>query len=811
MTKLVIFQLEGDFTKGFSANIEIGLDYKLPHFRYSGRLPSNPDLEQCLHEWQRLYARFHQNRRIKAKKVVLRSFSRDLRTRFDAQTWQLKTLLQSWLTASEFNDLDKKLRQKLNERELIRLLLCSNHPSIARLPWSAWDLVENYPYLEIACSNLEFESIDPPKISHNSKVRILAILGSDSGLNLHPDSRSLKSLPDAEVTFLVRPKRQELFELLWQETWEIVFFAGHSRTVARRGTIDLNTEDSLGIDELTYGFRKAIANGLQLAIFNSCDGLGLAEELSHLSLPQAIVMREPVPDIIAQEFLQHFLQAYAGGNSLYLATRNARERLQGWEHKYPCASWLPIIYQNQGFIPPQWHELRSGVASSVETFPHPVPRESENITPVSFPSCLLPIPQEVETGFKYLQLNSHKVALCGILSAFFVSLLQIWGWMQFQELQAFDRLMTWRLDRPASERIVLVTVEDEDIQYQQRQGMSMRGSLSDDALRQLLTKLQPYQPKVIASDIIHDFPYSPELAQTIAASDNFVGICRVKNQELPSIEAPASLPVEQVGFSNFAVDPDGVIRRQIVGMSPDGVCQSDISLSLRLALRYLDDVSASTSDNGVLLINQTEFPQLTATSGAYHLPKTEALGYQILLNYSPHSIETISLSNLLQEKVPDKLKQLVAGKILLIGVKSDNSDLHVTPYSRNYQSKEKLSGATIHAQMTEQIIGTVLGERRLLTWLPEWSENLWLFFWSIVGAASMVWWRSWQGKATAIALALSLLFCCCWVLFNYNIWILTISPAIALLIGALTTSIYHKHSTTHISTIARSDRSRVQW
>jgi CHASE2 domain-containing sensor protein len=805
MTKLVILQLEGDFTTGFSANIEIGLDAKPPHSKYSGRLPANPELEQCLLEWQQLYARLNQNQRIKAKRVVVRSYSRNFRARFDAKTWQLQTLLQNWLTAPGFNELDKKLRQKLNERDLIRVLLCSNHSSIAHLPWSAWDLVENYPYLEIACSNCEFDLIDPPKTSHNSKVRILAILGSDSGLNLYPDSRSLNSLPDAEVTLLVRPQREELFELLWQETWEIVFFAGHSRTFARKGTIDLNADDSLGIDELKYGFRKAIANGLQLAIFNSCDGLGLAEELSRLSLPQAIVMREPIPDIIAQEFLQHFLAAYAGGNSLYLATRNARERLQGWEQKYPCASWLPIIYQNQGFIPPQWWELRSEVLSLVEKeSPYPLTRNFESITPVSFP-------RKIETRWQYLQLNSHKVAICAVFSAFLVSLLQIWGWMQPQELGAFDRLMNWRFDRSTTERIVLVTVEDDDIQYQQRQGMSMRGSLSDDALGQLLTKLQPYQPKVIASDIIHDFPYSPELTQTIAATNNFVGICRVKHQNRPPIDAPANLSIEQVGFSNFAVDPDGVIRRQILGMSPDTVCQSDISLSLRLALRYLDNVPASMSENGVLLINRTEFPQLTATSGAYHLPKTEALGYQILLNYSPHPVKTISLTNLLQEKSPDKLKQLVTGKILLIGVKSDNSDLHVTPYSRNYRATERLSGAAIHAQMTEQIISTVLGERRLLTWLPEWSENLWLFLWSIVGAASIIWWRSWQSQAIAITLALSLLFGCCWVLFNRNIWILTIYPALALLIGALTTSIYDKPSTTHISTISQSDRTHVQW
>jgi hypothetical protein len=85
---------------------------------------------------------------------------------------------------------------------------------------------------------------------------------------------------------------------------------------------------------------------LKLAIFNSCDGLGLANELADLQIPQAIVMREPVPDRVAQKFLQHFLKYFSKGESFYLAVRQAREKLQGMEGEFPCASWLPVIFQN---------------------------------------------------------------------------------------------------------------------------------------------------------------------------------------------------------------------------------------------------------------------------------------------------------------------------------------------------------------------------------------------------------------------------------------------------------------------------------
>ncbi len=92
---------------------------------------------------------------------------------------------------------------------------------------------------------------------------------------------------------------------------------------------------------------KKVKKGLKLAIFNSCDGLGLARKLVDLRIPYAIVMREPVPDIVAQKFLQYFLTAFAGGESFYSSVRLARKRLQEeLEDKYPCASWLPVIFQN---------------------------------------------------------------------------------------------------------------------------------------------------------------------------------------------------------------------------------------------------------------------------------------------------------------------------------------------------------------------------------------------------------------------------------------------------------------------------------
>jgi WD40 repeat protein len=118
-----------------------------------------------------------------------------------------------------------------------------------------------------------------------------------------------------------------------------------------------NKTDSLTLKELKYALEKAVSKGLKLAIFNSCDGMGLGFELQQLHLPQAIVMREPVPDEIAQDFLRHFLPEFARGQSLYLSEREARLRLHGREDEFPGASWLPVIFQSPATTPPTWADL----------------------------------------------------------------------------------------------------------------------------------------------------------------------------------------------------------------------------------------------------------------------------------------------------------------------------------------------------------------------------------------------------------------------------------------------------------------------
>ena len=86
-----------------------------------------------------------------------------------------------------------------------------------------------------------------------------------------------------------------------EKGWDILFFSGHSQTESAPGRIFINRSDSLTMQDLREGLKTAVRRGLQLAFFNSCDGLGIAAELESLHIPQIIVMREPVPDKVAHD------------------------------------------------------------------------------------------------------------------------------------------------------------------------------------------------------------------------------------------------------------------------------------------------------------------------------------------------------------------------------------------------------------------------------------------------------------------------------------------------------------------------------
>ncbi|MEG3844009.1 CHAT domain-containing protein [Microcoleus sp. herbarium14] len=370
MSKLVILKIgAGELEQGFPVTLQISEDGYFPLTEIRGRLPPAPEIYQHYSSWQLAYNTLRLGiRRLERRFAEVTNFSMvDIKEK--AQILSLS--LNMWLNSELFRPIKEQLLVNLAPSDEFRFIIQTGDTRLRQLPWHLWNFFELYNKAEVAFSANQYRRVErATKAISRNKVRILAILGNSTGINIEQERELLEKLPNCEITFLAEPQRSELNRYLWDEKgWDILFFAGHSSSHNNfeQGQICINQMDSVTIEELKYGLRKAIKQGLKLAIFNSCDGLGLARELEELNIPQVIVMRESVPDLVAQEFLKGFLVAFSSGKSLYVSVREARERLQGLEDQFPCASWLPVISQNPAEVPVTWQELqRSTKAISPE-------------------------------------------------------------------------------------------------------------------------------------------------------------------------------------------------------------------------------------------------------------------------------------------------------------------------------------------------------------------------------------------------------------------------------------------------------------
>lgn len=374
MSKTVVLNLgSGDLDNGFE-RVTAQL-WTAGHSRpeqFIGSLPAAPALVELYRNWQSVYQALNARQQLLSPsqqeddddlEIDEGGISNVSVVSFDELCQNFQEGMNAWLKSFEFLNIDRQLRTQLSPAEEIRVIIETNDELLRRLPWHRWDFFKDYPLAEIALSRPEYKRARPsqPKVTRQ-KVRILAILANSQGIDLEAESRFLKSLPDAETHFLVNPTRKEFNTQLWNPAgWDILFFAGHSQSEGETGRIYINdnkTNNSLTIEQLEEALKAAIDNGLRLAIFNSCDGLGLANALEKLNIPTVIVMREPVANRVAQDFFKHFLDGFAVERlPLYLSVQQARRKLQGVEDEFPGASWLPVICQNPAVEPPTWLQL----------------------------------------------------------------------------------------------------------------------------------------------------------------------------------------------------------------------------------------------------------------------------------------------------------------------------------------------------------------------------------------------------------------------------------------------------------------------
>lgn len=353
MNKRVIFRIgQGDFEQGFPVTLIIKENGEVCAPEVRGRLAPTPEIIDLYNIWQKAYYSWGQNhrwwrRRIDVPEQIDSNYASVYgQNNANSYAQQFENALNKWLDNPELGELREELLHTVNIKDSVSFIVQTDNKELQRLPWELWRLLKNrYHQAEVAISSRSV----PIKGGLKSSVKILVILGSDEKINIQTDWNILKEkLPNDELVLLEKPSASEVREAIRSKPWDILFFAGHSSTQQEENDarIWINDHEYLSPQQLRSSLEKAVTNGLKLAIFNSCDGLGLAQQLETLQIPHIIVMREPVHDEVAQNFLNSFLTSFAEGASLHEAVREARDQLKLIENDSPHASWLPVIFQN---------------------------------------------------------------------------------------------------------------------------------------------------------------------------------------------------------------------------------------------------------------------------------------------------------------------------------------------------------------------------------------------------------------------------------------------------------------------------------
>jgi CHASE2 domain-containing sensor protein len=773
MARLIVLRLIGNLeVQGYQVTLEISEEGKRADAEETGFLPAHEALaDKITAHWRDKYrnlvapyrrkswatrddisqiATTDFTARIKPKKI---SYDGSVNARIrecKASADELEALFLCWLDSEGFRPIDKCLRSNLNRSEATRFLIRAEDPQLQRLPWHAWDLFRVFES-EPAFSPPRLQAFPKVPVSEDKRsVKILAILGHSAGINVEEDRALLKKLaPDTH--FLVEPDRKAITDQLWEQPWDIIFFAGHSETEGETGKIYINPYEYLTLDDLWYGLRKAVEKGLQVAIFNSCDGLGLAQRLiNDFQIPNLIVMRELVPDRVAQEFLKYFLSAFAGGRPFHLAAREARERLQSLEGNYPCASWLPTIYQNPLEAALYWRDLTAPGEAAPEEEATPADKTPKQRIPIF--RC--PTWREV-----------RRATATSLLVTSLVMGVRWLGVLEPVELIAYDHLMRMRptdLD-PHDKRILIVEATPED--------ETMYGyPLKDHILTQVIKKIKEKEPIAIGLNMHRGTPQSSDQCQaeeTCAAerqalltelqeTDKLTAVCATvdANGDSYSSGGPYSpaegLSNNQVGFSDLLLDRDYGIRRQLISYNPNYLpyvtdCTAPNSFSFSLAYRFLTELSDEQiyqmfkdSDHSSLSINNfinklnsakdveitkneewrfgdSTFARLARDPGGYQ--NISGRSNQILINYrtTRQPATTVPVRTLLADEVPSAWFE---NRIVLIGTSNHRRFPFLkTPYG-------DMPAVWVQAHIISHLLDFTLEKRPLIWFMPKTLEGL---------------------------------------------------------------------------------------
>ncbi|NJM56689.1 MAG: CHASE2 domain-containing protein [Synechococcales cyanobacterium RU_4_20] len=388
---------------------------------------------------------------------------------------------------------------------------------------------------------------------------------------------------------------------------------------------------------------------------------------------------------------------------------------------------------------------------------------------------------------------ARPVLLVSLITSSSVVLVRQAGGLQAWELRAYDLMMRLRPHPGPDERLLIITITEADIQK------AKRWPISDALFAQALANLQQHQPRVIGLDIYRDFPHPPgtNLLHNQLQYPNVIGIRLLPTDANPNGVAPPDMPADQIGFNDVILDPDGILRRNLLLTWDDETGNVEYSFAYRLAERYLRGIGINPvpkrDQDDVFDWGKATIRPFFHSDGGYQTVQHD--GWQVMFNYrsARDFARTVTLYDLLEGKIRP---EWVKGKIVLVGSTAlSDKDFFLTPFARSEKGSLDMAGVLIHAQAVSQLLDAVLGHddtkairpliRPLIQVWPEAAELLLIVACTILGVALTGLVRNPLMLVLLELGAIALLLLATGALFLGSTWLPIVAPVVGLVSGSI--------------------------